>query len=78
MEASRNYQETVDVDTFHPRDEAADVALQGNPSEALPLPAPSDGGAGGGLQSLSPGQTAQLDHLGPLVVGEDCHSKATV
>ena len=66
MEESRQYQETVDADTFHPRDpDAADRAEAPGPGAApLPLPAPQAGGSGQGVQL---GQAVQMDHLGPMV-----------
>ncbi|KAL4457762.1 hypothetical protein ABPG75_012627 [Micractinium tetrahymenae] len=73
MEASRAYQETVDTDTFHPRDAATDRAQEAQPGQVLPLPAPEDapGGRGGAAQ-LGVGEgPLQMDHLGPLVIGDD-------
>lgn len=70
MEASQSYQSTVDCDTFHPADPAGyEQAEAAQPSQVLPLPAPADGPGGG--QQLGLGERVQMDHLGPLVIGED-------
>lgn len=70
METSGCYQETVDTDTFHPSDPPEyEQAEPANPGQVLPLPAPSEGASG--RQHLELGERAQMDHLGPLVIGED-------
>lgn len=70
METSGRYQETVDTDTFHPADPPKyERAEPANPGCVLPLPAPADGASGG--QQLEIGERVQMDHLGPLVIGED-------
>lgn len=70
METSGRYQETVDTDTFHPADPPEyKRAEPANPGCVLPLPAPADGASGG--QQLEIGERVQMDHLGPLVIGED-------
>lgn len=73
METSAAYQTTVDTDTFHPRDPApADCAEVAGSSQVLALPAPCDaaGGGGRGIQ-LGLGESVQMDHVGPMVVGQD-------
>ncbi|PRW44908.1 fungal specific transcription isoform A [Chlorella sorokiniana] len=71
METSGRYQETVDTDTFHPSDPPEyERAEPANPGQLLPLPAPAEGGTSGG-QQLELGERVQMDHLGPLVIGED-------
>ena len=70
MEASWIYQETVDCDTFHPADPAeGDRAEPAQPSQPLPLPLPAP--SNGGAPQLGLGERVQMDHLGPLVIGED-------
>lgn len=72
MEASRGYATTSDTDTFHPRDDAAcDRTEAADLSQPLALPAPGAGGSASGAPQLGVGQTVQMDHMGPLVIGED-------
>jgi len=61
----------VDTDTFHPRDDPpGDRAQVAQPSQVLPLPAPEEASLGG-VPQLGLGERVQMDHLGPMVIGED-------